>query len=109
MLETAFDLGPHAVFIWSAYAVTAVCMIGLTVGVVASDRRQRHLLADLEARGITRRSAAKQVSDAALEKPETQAKSKSQAKPAPTRRKPEAKSSAAKTAAKAKTASRGSK
>jgi heme exporter protein D len=109
MFETAFDLGPHAVFIWSAYAVTAVCMIGLTFGVVASDRRQRQLLADLEARGITRRSAGKAVSETASAKPTTQAKSKSQAKPAPTRRKPAAKSSAAKTAAKAKTASRGSK
>lgn len=118
MLEHAFDLGPHAAFIWSAYAVTAICLIGLTVGVVGSDRRQRRLLADLEARGITRRSAAKaafestpdtasgplpreaevkparakaQAGTKSPAKPKTQAKPKSQAKRGPTSRKSPAK------------------
>ncbi|ODA66212.1 Heme exporter protein D (CcmD) [Methyloligella halotolerans] len=72
MLHNALDLGPHAAFIWGAYAVTAICVIGLTVGVVANDRRQRRLLADLEARGITRRSAAKPTTaDSSAEKPST--------------------------------------
>ncbi len=118
MLEHAFDLGPHAAFIWSAYAVTAICLIGVTVGVVGSDRRQRRLLAELEARGITRRSAAKtalsdpdtaarsvpreaevkptapvkaQAGAKSPAKPKAQAKPKSQAKRGPTRRKSPAK------------------
>jgi len=113
MLEHAFDLGPHAAFIWSAYAVTAICLIGLTVGVVGSDRRQRRLLAELEARGITRRSAAKtafestpdtasgpvpreaEVKPAAPAKAQagtkSQAKPKNQAKRGPTSRKSPAK------------------
>lgn len=57
MLQNVFDLGPHAIFIWSAYGVTLLCVLGLTIGVIGADRRQRRLLADLEARGITRRSA----------------------------------------------------
>ena len=51
------DLGPHAAFIWAAYAVTFVAVAGLVGLIVQDDRRQRQLLADLERQGITRRSA----------------------------------------------------
>jgi heme exporter protein D len=51
------DLGPHAGFIIGAYvAVTAV--VALLVAWVAADyAAQKRALADLEQRGITRRSA----------------------------------------------------
>lgn len=52
-------LGPHASFIIAAYAVAFIALGGLTLATLADDRKQRRLLADLERRGITRRSAAK--------------------------------------------------
>ncbi|MBK5198329.1 MAG: heme exporter protein CcmD [Methyloceanibacter sp.] len=52
------DLGPHAVFILSAYGVTFVAIAALTLAVVEDDRKQRRILADLERRGIRRRSAS---------------------------------------------------
>lgn len=51
------DLGPHASFILVAYAVTALAVGGLVGFILADDRRQRRRLAELERRGITRRSA----------------------------------------------------
>jgi heme exporter protein D len=51
------DLGPHAIFIVAAYAVTLLAIAALACFIVDDDRRQRRLLAALEARGITRRSA----------------------------------------------------
>lgn len=54
-----FDLGPHASFIIAAYAVTFAAIAALTLATLADDRKQRRLLAELEAQGITRRSAAK--------------------------------------------------
>ena len=51
------DLGPHAVFILSAYGVTFVAIAALALAVVEDDRKQRRILADLERRGIRRRSA----------------------------------------------------
>jgi heme exporter protein D len=51
------DLGPHAAFIWAAYAVTFIVVAALIVFIVQDDRRQRQLLADLERQGIRRRSA----------------------------------------------------
>ena len=50
------DLGPHAAFIIAAYLTAALVVIGLIVWVLADYDAQRRLLADLEARGITRRS-----------------------------------------------------
>ena len=50
-------LGPHAAFIIAAYAVTFLAIAALTFFIVEDDRRQRRLLAELEARGIKRRSA----------------------------------------------------
>jgi heme exporter protein D len=50
------DLGPHAGFIIAAYAIAALVVIGLIGWVLADYATQRRLLADLEARGVTRRS-----------------------------------------------------
>jgi heme exporter protein D len=47
----------HAGFIAAAYVVTAAVLVGLYVWIVADGRRQTRRLADLEARGIKRRSA----------------------------------------------------
>ena len=52
------DLGPHALFILAAYGVTFVAVAALALAVVADDRKQRRLLADLDRRGIRRRSAS---------------------------------------------------
>ena len=51
------DLGPHAVFIWGAYALTFFAVGVLTVSILIDDRQQRETLAELERRGIKRRSA----------------------------------------------------
>jgi heme exporter protein D len=51
------DLGPHAIFIFAAYGVTFAAVAALAFAIVADDRKQRRLLADLESRGIRRRSA----------------------------------------------------
>ena len=51
------DLGPHAVFIVGAYAVAAVIVFGLIAWIVVDNRRQKRILAELEERGITRRSS----------------------------------------------------
>lgn len=53
------DLGPHAAFILAAYGAVALVLVGLVVWLLADDRRQRRVLAELEARGVTRRSARK--------------------------------------------------
>jgi heme exporter protein D len=47
----------HAGFIAAAYIATAVVLVGLLLWIVADGRAQRRRLADLEARGIRRRSA----------------------------------------------------
>ncbi|HET9902602.1 MAG TPA: heme exporter protein CcmD [Xanthobacteraceae bacterium] len=51
------SLGPHAGFILGAYAVAAAVILGLVVWVVADHRAQRRTLAELDARGVRRRSA----------------------------------------------------
>jgi heme exporter protein D len=51
------DLGPHAIFIFAAYGVAFAAVAALAFAIVADDRKQRRLLADLESRGIRRRSA----------------------------------------------------
>ena len=50
------DLGPHAAFIIAAYLTAAVVVLALIAWVMADYDAQRRLLADLEARGVTRRS-----------------------------------------------------
>lgn len=51
------DLGPHAGFIIAAYAVTFVVTIGVLAWVLLDGRALRRRLADLEVRGVRRRSA----------------------------------------------------
>ena len=53
------DLGPHASFIIAAYGVTALALGALVVATLTDDRDQRRNLAELERKGIRRRSAAK--------------------------------------------------
>lgn len=55
------DLGPHASFILAAYGVTFVAIAALAFAIVEDDRKQRRILAELEARGIRRRSASAQA------------------------------------------------
>jgi heme exporter protein D len=49
-------LGPHADFIVTAYAVALVIVVGLIAWIWLDYRAQRHLLGDLEQRGVRRRS-----------------------------------------------------
>lgn len=57
------DLGPHADFIVIAYAVAAAVVAGLVAWVLLDHRAQKLVLADLEARGIARRSENKPVAN----------------------------------------------
>jgi heme exporter protein D len=50
------DLGPHASFIWAAYALTALVIGALVTWLLVDGRRQRAALKDLDARGVRRRS-----------------------------------------------------
>lgn len=51
-----FDLGPHAVFILSAYGFALIVIAALIIGIAIDTRTQKRRLAALEARGIGRRS-----------------------------------------------------
>ena len=50
-------LGVHAYFIIASYGVAFAILSALIAWVVVDYRRQRRILADLERRGVTRRSA----------------------------------------------------
>ena len=50
-------LGPHAAFIIASYAVTFGVVAALIAWVFFDYRRQRRILAELERRGVVRRSA----------------------------------------------------
>jgi heme exporter protein D len=50
------DLGPHSTFIIAAYAASALILALLIGWIVAENRALKRTLADLDARGITRRS-----------------------------------------------------
>ncbi len=54
--------GTHAGFILAAYAVTAVVLVGIFAWIVLDGRSQRRRIADLEARGIRRRSSGSKPS-----------------------------------------------
>jgi len=54
------DLGPYAGFIVAAYAVALAVVVTLIAWILADHRAQQRTLKDLEARGMTRRSAAKE-------------------------------------------------
>jgi heme exporter protein D len=68
------DLGPHASFIIAAYGVTFAAIAALAYFIVEDDRKQRRLLAELERRGIRRRSAQP---DAPTAKPRSKGKRRS--------------------------------
>jgi heme exporter protein D len=51
------DLGPHAGFIIAAYIIATAVVAALIVWVTADHSAQKRALAELERRGITRRSA----------------------------------------------------
>ena len=51
------DLGPHAGFIVGAYVIATAVVAALVIWVAADHVAQKRALADLERRGITRRSA----------------------------------------------------
>ena len=61
----------HAGFIAAAYLVSAGVLIGLVAWIVADGRAQKRRLADLEARGIRRRSAAQEAAKQAAREPAT--------------------------------------
>lgn len=50
------DLGPHAAYIWASYALVGVAMVVLALWLILDGRRQQRLIADMEARGVRRRS-----------------------------------------------------
>jgi heme exporter protein D len=50
------NLGPHADFIIAAYAVVVLVIAALIGWIIVDYAAQRRILADLEQRGITRRS-----------------------------------------------------
>ena len=50
------NLGPHAAFIVSAYAVAILIVAAMIAWIFLDHRRQMRTLSDLEARGVTRRS-----------------------------------------------------
>jgi heme exporter protein D len=56
------DLGPHAGFIISAYGVATLVVVFLVLWVVTDHAAQKRALAELERRGITRRSAGRRPS-----------------------------------------------
>jgi heme exporter protein D len=56
MVLLGMDLGTHWAFIIWAYALAVVVVAGLIVWVVTDYKVQRQTLADLEARGLRRRS-----------------------------------------------------
>ncbi len=58
------DLGPHAEFIWLSYAAAVVVVAALMVWAFGGEARNRAKLAELERRGITRRSRGLQQDDA---------------------------------------------
>jgi heme exporter protein D len=50
------DLGPHAAFIVIAYGFATLVVATMIAWIVVDYRRQTRSLAELEARGVTRRS-----------------------------------------------------
>ena len=56
-MEFGLELGPHAAFIVGSYAAAVVIVLTLIGWVAVDHRAQTKNLRDLEARGISRRSA----------------------------------------------------
>ena len=51
------DLGPNASFIIGAYAMAVLVVLGLIAWVLGDHAAQKRRIAELEARGVTRRSS----------------------------------------------------
>jgi heme exporter protein D len=51
------DLGPHAAFIVAAYMMAMAVVAALVIWITADHAAQKRALAELERRGISRRSA----------------------------------------------------
>ncbi len=54
--SSAIDLGPHANFIIAAYLGVLIVVFGLIIGTIFNAKTQEKRLADLDAKGIRRRS-----------------------------------------------------
>ena len=52
------NLGKHAAFIWASYAAAGIGIGGLIAWLILDGRRHARQLADLESRGVRRRSSA---------------------------------------------------
>ena len=63
MIILGMDLGPHWSFIVTCYVLAILVVAGLIAWVVADHRSQTRTLADLEARGLRRRSRQGQTSE----------------------------------------------
>jgi len=59
------DLGPHAAFIWLSYAAALVVVAGLMLWAFGGEARNRAKLAELERRGVVRRSRSGAQNDPA--------------------------------------------
>ena len=55
-MNLSAHLGPHAAFIVGAYSAAAIVIVALIAWVWLDYRAQKRSLAELEARGVTRRS-----------------------------------------------------
>ncbi len=54
--NSAIDLGPHANFIIAAYIGVLIVVFGLILSTMLNAKKQKNRLADLDAKGIRRRS-----------------------------------------------------
>ena len=82
------ELGPHASFIIAAYGVTALALGALVAATLADDREQQRNLAELERKGIRRRSAAKPAKPKVTSKAGKPRTAKARSSAAPAKRKP---------------------
>lgn len=53
-------LSGHTGFVFAAYAITTVVLVGITAWILLDGRRLKQRISELEARGVRRRSAARQ-------------------------------------------------
>jgi heme exporter protein D len=53
------NLGPYTDFIVASYSAAAIIVASVIVWVLVDYRQQKRILADLEQRGVMRRSAAR--------------------------------------------------
>ncbi len=61
------DLGNHAGFILASYGLAVLVVASLVAWVIVDGRTQRRRLADLEARGVHRRSQSRAAAEPAGE------------------------------------------